>query len=99
MTTTREGVGRLRTSEGKACTANYTLKSWLADGGQTRSEGSLRCTDPDVAFESFRPGAVAILELGSGETLEIDITSILAEEITFVVQGGHKVELRGQRLA
>src|SRR3546814_888458 len=78
---TREGIGTLRTTEGKECSASYTMKSWPAEGGQTRTEGALRCTDPDVAFDSFRPGAVASLELGSGEMLEIDITSILAEEI------------------
>lgn len=86
MATTREGVGRLRRSAGKQCIANYTVTSWSFEAGTTKSEGSLWRADPDVALESFRPGSVATLELGSGETLQIDITSILpGDEITFVV--------------
>src|SRR3546814_2738906 len=35
---TREGIGTLRTTEGKECSASYTMKWWPGEGGQTRSE-------------------------------------------------------------
>lgn len=73
--------------QGKECAARYLFESWKEAAGQRNAQGILRGADPDVALETFRPGEVATLELGSGERLEVDITAVLpGDEIAFMVR-------------
>lgn len=88
MTARREGFGRLYTMSGKECAARYLFEAWQDASAEKQVNGILRGADPAVALESFRPGEVATLELGSGETLEVSITALLpCDEIAFAVRG------------
>ena len=89
MTAHREGVGRLYTMSGKECAARYLFEAWQEASAKGEVIGILRGADPAVALESFRPGEVATLELGSGEKLEVSITALLpCDEIAFAVREG-----------
>lgn len=87
MTARREGVGRLYTLSGRECAARYLFEAWRESTADREVSGILRGADPAVALESFRPGEVARLELGSGEKLEVSITALLpCDEIVFSVR-------------
>ena len=87
MTAQREGFGRLYTMSGKQCPARYLFEAWQEASAERQVSGILRGADPAVALESFRPGEVATLELGSGERLEVSITALLpCDEIAFAVR-------------
>jgi hypothetical protein len=87
MTARREGVGRLYTMSGKQCATRYLFEAWQEASAKGGVIGILRGADPTVALESFRAGEVAMLELGSGERLEVSITALLpCDEIAFAVR-------------
>ncbi|HMA15339.1 MAG: hypothetical protein ACM35H_04790 [Bacteroidota bacterium] len=87
MTAQREGFGRLYTMSGKECAARYLFEAWREASAHGQVNGILRGADPAVALESFRPGEIATLELGSGEMLEVSITALLpCDEIAFAVR-------------
>lgn len=89
MAARREGVGRLYTMSGKECAARYLFEAWQEASANGEVIGILRGADPAVALESFRAGEVAMLELGSGEKLEVSITALLpCDEIAFAVREG-----------